>query len=190
MSFARTSFGRLLTRLHLEYKHEGDHHNLYREVPPEVWFEGDKLLKRMFPPQLVYSDTDTSKLVDWVVGVYVPNLLATGTVPPPPEPTPQEQAKALRRELKKELASRGISSRTGKKKMTKTHAVLNASMNIAGRGAPLQAPVPTRPGGCRGLGRATNRLVPVLGSRPSGRAVPDRRSFTGPRGGIGAVLEF
>lgn len=32
MSFARTSFGRLLTRLRLEYKREGDHHNLYREV--------------------------------------------------------------------------------------------------------------------------------------------------------------
>ena len=86
MSFARTSFGRLLTRLHLEYKHEGDHHNLYREMPPEVWFEGDNLLKRILPPQLVYSSTDTSKLVDWVVGVYVPNLLATGTVPPPPAP--------------------------------------------------------------------------------------------------------
>ena len=69
MSFARTSFGRLLTRLHLEYKHEGDHHNLYREMPPEVWFEGDNLLKRILPPQLVYSSTDTSKLVDWVVGV-------------------------------------------------------------------------------------------------------------------------
>ena len=83
MSFARTSFGRLLTRLRLEYKHEGDHHNLYREVPPEVWFEGDKLLKRMLPPQLIYTGTDTSKLVDWVVGVYVPELLRTGTVPPP-----------------------------------------------------------------------------------------------------------
>ena len=122
MSFARTSFGRLLTRLHLEYKHEGDHHNLYREVPPEVWFEGDKLFKRMLPPQLVYSGTDTTKLVDWVVGEYVPELLRTGTVPPPPEPSPEEKAKALRRAQCKHRT-----------KMTRKEAALKASKAAARR---------------------------------------------------------
>jgi hypothetical protein len=33
-------------------------------VPPEIWFEGDKLLKRILPRQLVYSGTNTSALVD------------------------------------------------------------------------------------------------------------------------------
>ena len=102
--------------------YEGDHHNLYREVPPEVWFEGDKLLKRMMPPQLVYSGTSTSALVDWVVGVYVPNLLATGTVPPPPEPSPEEKAKALRRE-----------QRRLRPRMTRREAALNASKHAARR---------------------------------------------------------
>jgi hypothetical protein len=64
MSFARTGFRRLLARLRLEYKHEGDHYNLHREVPPEFWFEGGKLFKKEHQPHLVYSGTYTSKLVD------------------------------------------------------------------------------------------------------------------------------
>jgi hypothetical protein len=115
MSFARTSFGRLLARLHLEYKHEGDHHNLYREVPPEIWFEGDKLLKRMLPPQLVYSGTNTSALVDWVVGEYVPELIRTGTVPPP---TIEQQRWAAHRQAREAFKSRP--------KLTRKQAVAKA----------------------------------------------------------------
>ena len=113
----RTSCGfvGILTRLHLEYKHEEDHHNLYREVPPDVWFEGDKLFKRILRPQLVYSGTDTSKLVDWVVGLYVPEVLRTGTVPPP---TVEQQEWAAHRKAREAYKARP--------KLTRKQAVAKA----------------------------------------------------------------
>ena len=72
-------------------------------MPPEVWFEGDKLLKRVLPPQLVYTGTDTSKLVDFVVSEYVPELLRTGTVPPP---TVEQQKYAAHRQAREEYKAR------------------------------------------------------------------------------------
>jgi len=116
MSFARTGFSRLLTRLRLQYKHEGDHYNLYREVPPEFWFEGGKLFKKEHQPELVYSGTDTSKLVDWVIGIYVPELIRTGTVP---GPTLEQQEWAAHRKAREALKA--------KPKMTRKQAAAKAS---------------------------------------------------------------
>jgi hypothetical protein len=79
VSMASPTLLRLLDRLYLELKHEGDNWNLYK---------GDLLL---------FSSTNSREVLDWLLQVYVTGLLATGTVPPPP---PEDLEKAWRRRVR------------------------------------------------------------------------------------------
>jgi hypothetical protein len=103
VSFGNPAFRRLLVRLNLIYKNENNTHHIYKPVPPDIWFEGDRLLKREHPPQLLYSGTNASQMVDWLVGVYVPELIRTGTVP---GPTLEQQESAAHRKAREAYKAR------------------------------------------------------------------------------------
>ena len=81
VSMSTPTFRRLLDRLYLELKHEGPRWNLYK---------GD---------QLLFSGThpNAKDVVDWIMKIYVPELLHTGTVPPPP---PEDPEKSWRRRVR------------------------------------------------------------------------------------------
>ena len=66
VSFGNPAFRRILIRLNLTYKNEGNNHCIYRAVPTDIWFEGNRLLKKEHSPQLLYSGTNA--MVDWLVG--------------------------------------------------------------------------------------------------------------------------
>ena len=71
------------------------------EDPPVVWIglrlEGTLEKPHVLPRELVYSGTDKSKLVDFIVSEYVPELLRTGTVP---APTVEQREYATRRQAR------------------------------------------------------------------------------------------
>jgi hypothetical protein len=79
VSMASPTLLRLLNRLYLELKHEGPNWNLYK---------GE---------QLLHSSTSSREILDWLLKVYVTDLIATGTVPPPPLEDPE---KAWRRRVR------------------------------------------------------------------------------------------
>jgi len=103
VSFGNPAFRRILLRLNLSYKNENNTHHIYKPVPPDFWFEGDRLLKKEHPPQLLYSGTNASQMVDWLVGVYVPELIRTGAVP---GPTIEQQEWAAHRKAREASKAR------------------------------------------------------------------------------------
>ncbi len=64
---------RILARLSLRLEHTADHWRLYHEPTGNLLHETS-----------VDSDLFGRKLLDWLLGDYVPGLLASGTAPPPP----------------------------------------------------------------------------------------------------------
>ncbi len=81
IGMAMPTLRRLLERLYLELKHEGDNWNLYKS------------------DLLLFSSPNSRAVLDWLLTVYVTDLLATNSVPPPPPLTEKQLERKLRREM-------------------------------------------------------------------------------------------
>ena len=85
VSVAQPTFRRLLERLYLELKHEGTTYSLCK---------GDLVLFESTDPHYAKAQR---QVLNFLLQDYIPDLLATGTVPPPP---PEDPDKAWRRRVR------------------------------------------------------------------------------------------
>jgi hypothetical protein len=79
VSLATPNLSRILERLYLELKHEGD----------------DWIICKVGSSEPLFSSKKSREVLDWLLQIYIPDLLATNSVPPP-SPSPEKLASMAR----------------------------------------------------------------------------------------------
>lgn len=135
MVFSSRRFPKLLRRLHLVMSRDGNDYVISRRTFELATAEetaaaraAGRLYFGRFVEVELWRGVNTSRLMDWLLIVYLPELIGTGSVPPLPGLTPEEHERMARRAMRAEFRKRGLSPVTGQQPMTKAQAAAKARL--------------------------------------------------------------